>query len=334
MHPAIGAPTGAVMSIDALPAARRTGAWRDAVCATFVRLECTPERHAPLHGRIESRVLGDLHVARVTSSPQQVQRTAARAASADEAFVLMSVQLRGRTVVRQDSMEADLRPGSIAFYDTTRPYTLTLPADFDQIVMHLPHAALERAVPGGLDCMARCIGAANPFAQALVAIAPQLMHLTATLPPALVERTAAAAQELIALALASLTQVGSGNAAPRLATTGRLGARSDALVWRARDVMGRRLHQADLTPAAVAAEVGVSLRRLQEAFQAQGCTVADTLWDMRLEMARALLGAAARVSIGGVAQRAGFVDPAHFSHRFRQRYGLSPRDYRQAARGA
>jgi AraC-like DNA-binding protein len=320
----------AVLSIDSLPAARRAPVWRDAVCSTFVRLDCSPDRHAPLHGRIEARVWGDLHVSRVVSSPQLVERSAALAASADEAYVLLSVQLRGRTIVQQGRAQAELMPGSLAFYDTTRPYTLTLPGDFDQIVLHLPHAVLERAVPGGLDRMARRIDAGNPFAQALVAVAPQLLQLSASARPGLAERTAAAARELMALALESL-------APPEVAderSSATAGARAGALVWRARDVISRRLADPQLTPAAVAAEVGVSLRRLQEAFQQQGCTPADCIWEMRLELARALLAAAADVPIGAVAWRAGFVEAAHFSRRFRQRFGMSPRDYRLTARRA
>lgn len=317
----------AVLSIDSLPAARRAPAWRDAVCSTFVRLDCSPDRHAPLHGRIEARVWGDLHVSRVVSSPQFVERSAALAASADEAYVLLSVQLRGRTIVQQGGAQAELTPGSLAFYDTTRPYTLTLPGDFDQIVLHLPHVALERAVPGGLDRMARRIGPGNPFAQALVAVAPQLLQLSASARPGLAERTAAAARELMALALESL--------APEAADerpAAAAGALASSLVWRARDAISRRLADPQLTPAALAAEVGVSLRRLQEAFQQQGGTPADCIWEMRLELARALLAAAADVSIGAVARRAGFLDAAHFSRRFRLRFGMSPRDYRRMAR--
>ena len=123
-----------VLSIADVSAPQREAAWRDAVCDTFVRLECTPDRKAPLHGRIESGAFGPLHVARVTASPQVVERTATRAAQDDQPQVLLSVQLRGRTVVQHGGQQAVLTPGCLAFYDTARPYTLTLPGDFDQIV--------------------------------------------------------------------------------------------------------------------------------------------------------------------------------------------------------
>jgi AraC-like DNA-binding protein len=319
---------GGMFSIDSLPAARRALSWRDAVCSTFVRLECCHDRHAPLHGRIEAQVWGDLHVSRVIGSPQFVERTAARAAAADEGYVLLTMQVRGRTVVRQGAAQAELTPGSMAFYDATRPYTLTLPEDFDQLVLHLPHQALERRVPGGVDRMAHRVGAGNPFAQALVAVVPQLLQLSGMARSGLAERTAAAARELMVLALESLAEPAAADAPPATAA----GAVARSLVWRARDVISRRMTDSQLTPAEVAGELGVSLRRLQEAFQQQGGTIIDCIWDMRLELARSTLAGAAEVSIAAVARRAGFLDAAHFSRRFHARFGLSPRAYRVTAR--
>jgi AraC-like DNA-binding protein len=251
-----------------------------------------------------------------------------RAATADEAYVLLSLQLRGRTIIEQGAAQAELMPGSVAFYDTTRPYTLSLPCDFEQIVLHLPHAVVEREVPGGLDHLARRIGPGNPFARALAAVAPQLLQLSASGRPGLPERTAAAARELMSLALESLTQPAS---AESTAATVGPGAIASSLVWRARDTISRRLVDPQLAPPAVAAEVGVSLRRLQEAFQQQSCTLADSIWDMRLELARSMLVSAADLPISAVARRAGFLDAAHFSRRFRLRFGSTPRAYRMAS---
>jgi AraC-like DNA-binding protein len=315
------------LSINEVPAAHRAAAWRDAVCDTFVRLECTPERRAPLHGCIQAGMLGQLHVARVQSSPQFVERTRTRAQQADEAFVLLSVQLRGRTVVQQGQSQAVLTPGCIAFYDTTRPYTLSLPNDFDQIVLHLPHHMLQGKTLSGLDHMAERLHASNPFAQAILALAPQLLRMVGAARPAIAERTCAAAVELIALAMDSLADQPSTHSDEPTPTQG---VAADALVWRTRELISRQLDDTELSPARLASQVHVSLRRLQEVFQLQGTTLSDSIWDMRLDFARSLLASAqgARESISTIAYRAGFGDLAHFSRRFRQRYGVSPSEFR------
>jgi AraC-like DNA-binding protein len=314
-----------ILSIADVPESRRAAAWRDAVCDTFVRLECTPSRQAPLHGRIEAGAIGQLHVARVTSSPQKVERTAQRAAQDDQPQVLLSVQLRGRTVVEQGSNQAVLTPGCLAFYDTARPYTLTLPGDFDQIVLHLPRQILTQQVPLGLNHMAQRLQASDPFAQAILALAPQLLRLVSAARPEVAQRTAAAAVELIALALDSLQAdpLTPSSTAPLQSCT------ADALIWRTRELIGRQLDDTELSPARLAGQVHVSLRRLQEVFQSQGTTLSDCIWDSRLEFARGLLSSALHTeSISVIAYQSGFSDVAHFSRRFKQRFGLSPRDYR------
>lgn len=325
----------ALLSIDTLPQPRREAAWRDAVCDTFVRLECTPERSAPMHGRIEAGLLGNLHVARVTSSPQHVERTPQRAAQDDQAFVLLSLQYRGRTVVRQAGREAVLTPGCIAFYDTARPYTLTLPNDFDQIVLHLPRDMVDASVPRGLDHMAQKLSASNPFAQTIIALGPQLLAMMNTARPAMAARTAAAAVELISLALDSLDsspelQTNLSNPANNTDSPRNPSAVADALAWRARELIGRQLDDAALTPTRLAMQMHVSLRRLQEVFHGQGTTLSDCIWDARLEFARGLLALATQrqESVSTIAMRSGFSDVAHFCRRFKQRYGLPPSEYR------
>lgn len=319
----------ALFSIDALPQMRREAAWRDAVCDAFVRLECTPDASAPLHGRLEAGLLGDLHVARVTSSPQRVERTAARAAQDDQAFVLLSLQYRGRTVVRQGASEAVLTPGCIAFYDTARPYTLSLPTDFDQIVLHLPRDLVSARVPHGLDHMAQKLSAVNPFAQTIIALGPQLLTMMNTARPGMAARTAAAAVELISLALDSLgddADVQRQTLEPPRAP----GAVADALAWRTRDLICRQLDDALLTPSLLASQLHVSLRRLQEVFHSKGTTLSNCIWEARLEFARGLLVVASerQESVSTIAMRSGFSDVAHFCRRFKQRYGLPPSEYR------
>jgi len=93
------------------------------------------------------------------------------------------------------------------------------------------------------------------------------------------------------------------------------------------------VHRANpaLTPAAVAAAHNVSLRQLYKAFAQAHLSVEGTIVDLRLEAAHRELARPASVSpiVSTVARRCGFVNASHFARRFRQRYGLTPRQWQR-----
>lgn len=105
------------------------------------------------------------------------------------------------------------------------------------------------------------------------------------------------------------------------------------IVQRAKAYVAANLGDTNLDPAQVAAAVGVSLRQLQALFRGEGLNVAAWIWQRRLETAAQRLAdpACLPLQVGEVAYRCGFADQAHFSRRFRDRYGASPRAYRHAA---
>jgi AraC-like DNA-binding protein len=106
----------------------------------------------------------------------------------------------------------------------------------------------------------------------------------------------------------------------------------NAIVWRARDLISRHACDRNFGPNQLAARSGVSLRQLQTVFHKQGSSIAETIWEMRLEHARSFLSEdrCRDRTITEVAFEPGFNDFAHFSRRFKKRFGLSPRDFRRA----
>lgn len=99
-----------------------------------------------------------------------------------------------------------------------------------------------------------------------------------------------------------------------------------------RDYVESRLHDPDLTPQAIAAAHGISTRALYLLFDGEEGAVSGWILDRRLERIHAELLDAANGSqrIAEIALRNGFRNAAHFSRRFRQKYGVSPRQVRKA----
>ncbi|WP_222271886.1 helix-turn-helix domain-containing protein [Modestobacter marinus] len=112
--------------------------------------------------------------------------------------------------------------------------------------------------------------------------------------------------------------------------------REQTLVTRVRAYVGQRLHDPELTPAAIAGAHNVSLRQLYKACNEAGLRLEQWIIEQRLEAARAHLATPAglRRSIAATARAHGFADPSHFTRRFRQAYGMTPREWQRAATAA
>ena len=152
-----------VLATSAVAETKRLQFWRDAVCDTFVELDCRAVSEAPFFGEITTAQCDEMHFSRVRSDGQIVDRTKSRIRNAREEIVLVSVQTRGRGVVAQDGRQAVLEPGDFACYDSTRPYTLSFDAQFEQIVLHLPRKAMVRRIGATEAVTATRVAAASPL---------------------------------------------------------------------------------------------------------------------------------------------------------------------------
>ncbi|WP_050630457.1 AraC family transcriptional regulator [Bradyrhizobium viridifuturi] len=123
-----------------------------------------------------------------------------------------------------------------------------------------------------------------------------------------------------------------------LLARGRLRPRQDEIraalhagyLHAAREILLRDLHRASLTPAAVATELGISLRQLHALFEPTGLSLARTLTAARLQEARRLLYVMKERGIDEIAFACGFDSIATFYRTFRATYGITPGDARRA----
>lgn len=114
---------------------------------------------------------------------------------------------------------------------------------------------------------------------------------------------------------------------------GATGARA-SILDRVFQTIEMRLSDPDLNLQAVAAEHGISPRYLQKLFESYGESFSQYVKLQRLERCRLDLGSPlhAQRSISEILFHWGFNDSASFSRAFRDRYGVSPRQYRKSPR--
>jgi AraC-like DNA-binding protein len=103
------------------------------------------------------------------------------------------------------------------------------------------------------------------------------------------------------------------------------------LLERARRLIGRRLAEPDLSPDSLCKELHVSRSRLYRLFELLGGVSAYIRHQRLLRARDALLDMSDPRSINSIAEHWGFFDASTFSRAFKQEFGLSPTDVREAS---
>ena len=300
--------------------------WQDAVCDTFVELDCQARGSAPFFGEITTAECDGLHFSTVNSDGQIVKRTPTRIRRAREEVMLVSLQVRGVGIIAQDGREARLLPGDFACYDSTRPYTLNFDAGFEQLVLHMPRAAMVRRIGRTEVWTARRIAGTSPVGSLVLPFVQRAASIVSDVAPATASQLSETCLSLVTAALGErLGEIAAGGSSART-----------ALIFRAKAMIDSNLHDHALNTEKVAQLVGISPRYLQDLFHAEGTTVSDWIWQRRLDKSRRDLADPLRAgdSIAQIALACGFADFGHFSHRYKDAFGTSPREGRARMRSS
>jgi AraC-like DNA-binding protein len=94
----------------------------------------------------------------------------------------------------------------------------------------------------------------------------------------------------------------------------------------------QHLKDPDLRAEELARVHGISVRQLYKLWSSRETSLSQWIIRQRLEGARADLSAGenGHATIAAVARRWGFINATHFARRFREVYGISPREWQQA----
>ena len=313
-----------LFSTDAVPRDQRLAYWTDMICNVYVQLGCDAVRKddsGNFEGSIRQHTLPSLDVSVVKSGPQKVMRTPGHISRSGDDYFLVSIQARGHGVVRQDGRDAVLAAGDFALYDSTRPYELLFDDSFEQIVLKLPGERLRSELHDTEALTATTVSGREGAGHLLLGMIRTLREDIDTLQPASALAVANGVQSILVAGLQTLPAARS----PGLSS---LTAYHLARVKRRIDA---QLADPSLSVGSLAAELGVSASHIHRIFKSEPLTPSQYIWERRLEAcSRDLLEPRmAGRPVADIAYGRGFNDAAHFSRAFRERFGCSPREWRQ-----
>jgi AraC-like DNA-binding protein len=227
---------------------------------------------------------------------------------------------RGRLDLTHQGGRSSAMAGHFLFTQSKLPFAMECALDSASVheVLHLvvPSHVLRQVMPTPVKT-GFCLPTGNTPLAIAEHIFTDVFEATADFPERMAQLLIESALQVLGSALES---AGAGIPTPRTVVEQRV---CDILRF-------IEIHISDpaLSAAAVAQACGISPRYLSQLLQSSGTPYSSLVWGKRLQIARQLILQPEELPIAGIAHRAGFKSPAHFSRTFKRAFKLCPVDFR------
>jgi AraC-like DNA-binding protein len=266
-----------------------------------------------------STKLGPVNLLRTSAGDLQLICDPKRQMPAERGVVFcISVMVRGSaTLLRRVGVDR-MNQGDVGIFQANEAHAVTFDGEFDQVHVRVP----ARHV--GDDFRTVANGALLRADSSLARYVRSCVLETARVAPSVAHQELLAHQ-LIALFRLAWSELSKGSA-----------GKSSSCFDRAGMVIQRELSDVDLSARYVAEQLGVSESYLHRSFRQQNTTPNEVIWNARLSNIRRSLGdpTQSRRTISAIARDWGCQNQAHFSRRFRAKYGMTASECREKSMAA
>ncbi|QAY63715.1 helix-turn-helix domain-containing protein [Xylanimonas allomyrinae] len=312
-------PSGAVAPLQ------RIGSFADfqaTVDRSFVPLKVSSQRAHHFSAAVRAATLRGFSLVEIAAVPHVVERTRKLLGeTTTEPAYKASLMLEGTGYICQDGHDVVLKPGDVAVYDTTRPYTLVFDDHMRTIVAMFPKRLVDLADDRVARLTATALGRDDTLGEMVGSVLAQLAGRLQLVTASTGWRLARNAVDLVTILLRDqLGEERTGLPAERL---------ENVLAY-----IEAHLGDPDLSPTTIADAHYISVRSLHLLFKHTEVSVSSYIRTRRLERCRTDLAdpALAGETVAGIATRWSFADAAHFSRTFKATYGETPSEFRARLR--
>jgi AraC family transcriptional activator of tynA and feaB len=305
---------------DQLQGVNKLESWREYMSSVYYALDIIPVSADKVRGELHEVQFPSIGLSNFKADAQKVVRHKSAAQhDKSENFVFL-FPTRQRMAFEQNGRKGVVLPGSAFLLNSAEGYIIDVPDQSENVTLKISCGDLRPRVKT-IDDSCGIAGFGNPFLVPVVAqLGAQLLKFDGAGNSTKLEQT------LIDLLCLMMETRSEGD----LTMSGR---QSLVAIMYDRLTSYTRTHfrNSNLSPLNVAAAHRISTGYLHRVFHRHGTTFGDVLMELRLMEARRLLQRARAlnqpINFGEVSYLSGFVSQAHFSSRFKQRFGVSPRNF-------
>ncbi|MFI7292842.1 helix-turn-helix domain-containing protein [Streptomyces sp. NPDC050121] len=276
-------------------------------------------------GTRATKRFGEVRAHFVEGGPREMIRPSRLLEPGLDGYLSVCRPLAGEVLVFQDGRHASARGAQLVCYDSSRPYKIIMPERFRMVILVLPHRLMGLTAKDTGTLTARAWhgshGLGALMSDLLVGLEQHGEQVDTGI-ELLGGSVAGLAAALFAEQLRSMAEETS--------------VARPTLMLSIQAFIRERLADPELSPSTVAQRHNVSLRYLQKIFHEHKTSPARWIRDERLARCRSELADPRfdHLSIAVIGERSGFYGASHFSRLFRDRYGVTPREFRKMREAA
>lgn len=268
-------------------------------------------------GELETSYALSLKLSTVTAAGVNLFRTRREIQQSNDAWFYTVFQLEGSAGIEQDDRRSILKTGDITLIDASRPCSIFWQETSRQISLLVPRQIVEQ------QCRFQEISCALALSRSLptVQLSHRLLQESMGNAELSVRESEAALEAMVCLLRPAFQQ--------RDAVQPRKERQFRSVL----SLIDDHIQSEALRPEWIASECGMSVRSLYRMFAEKGLVVAQYIKNRRLDLcAQVLRSASDDEKLAGIGYSWGFADHSHFSTAFKQRFGVSPGEYRRRCR--
>jgi AraC-like DNA-binding protein len=305
---------------EQLQSANKLNAWQEYMSAVYYDLDIVPLSADKVRGELYEVQFPSIGLSQFRADAQKVVRhKSAAQRDKSENFVFL-FPTRQRMAFEQNGRAGVVLPGSVFLLNSAEGYIIDVPDQSENVTLKISCAALRSRL-NKIDDICGTRNFANPFLVPVVAqMGAQLLKFDGGGDSMKLERTLT---DLVCLMVETRSE-------------GDLWMRDrqsliSVMYDRLMSYMRAHFRDPDLSPNTVAGAHRISAGYLHRVFHRHGTKFGEFLMETRLTAACQMLQNAKAsnqpINLGEIGYSCGFVSQAHFSSRFKERFGVSPRNF-------
>ncbi|MBN3823772.1 helix-turn-helix domain-containing protein [Burkholderia sp. Ac-20384] len=303
-----------------IPAGDRTDAWQQILSRSYREWRVPQRLPTTFCATVRRHDFVGAELVETISDPCTGERTQELVRRDDELYIGVQLTSRGRERFLIGESGVEVNSGDLVVWTTDQIVQFEVTERLHKVTLMVPwtlmseHVIDRRRPPSGGRLDAKK-GVGSLLAVQLLTLSKQISMLDSSVHGSVSRSTL----ELLGAALSNQQQSQTFDAA-------------SVMLRKIQDYIRQHLQEDDLTPMRIAAANGISLRYLHMIFQRCDVTVSNYVLDSRLHAChRALVDPSYdRFQIGEIAFRWGFNSTSHFCRVFKEKFGQSPGEARQA----